>query len=96
MKLTEVSAIEIKTFSVENTRTFDGLDLHHKLDELDSLAREGKEECSLSNPIIEPGNAFERAMNAMYDGKGNVALIIEKRVITLDKSIQRSAIRGSF
>ena len=96
MKLSEVSEIEIKTFSIDNARAFDGLDLHHKLGELNSLIQEGREESSFSNPAISLGDAFERAMNAMYNGRGNVALIIEKRVITLDKSVQRNAIQGSF
>lgn len=96
MKLTEVSEIEIKTFSVDNTKEFDGLDLHQKLNKLHPLMDNGKEEYSFDSPAIGLGDAFERAMNAMYDGKGNVAVIFEKRVITLDKSVQRNAIQGSF
>lgn len=102
MKLTEVSEIEIKTFSLDDiskehasitsTGEFDQLNLHEKLDVLSKI----KERDSFSNAAIGLGDAFERAMNQMYNGNGDVALIVEKRVLTLDKNIQRKAIQGSF
>ncbi len=102
MKLTEVSEIEVRTFSIEDIskmRTsvasigeFDQLNLHEKLDLLDKV----KEKDSYKTAAIGLGDAFERAMNQMYNGNGDVALIIERRVLTLDKHIQRKAIQGSF
>lgn len=102
MELTEVSEIEIKTFSIEDiskkyasitsTGEFDQLNLHEKLNLLGKV----KEKDSFSNDTIGLGDAFERAMNLMYNGNGDVALIVEKRVLTLNKNIQRKAIQGTF
>lgn len=102
MKVTEVSEVEIKTFSIEDisggegtvtsAKDFDSLTVQQKL----ILLGKVKERCSVSEIDIESGSAFERAMNEMYNGKGDVALIIEKRVLTLDKKIQKKAIKGSF
>jgi hypothetical protein len=83
MKLNEVSEIEIKTFSVENLKEFWGLGLHEKVDEL----KNGEEKFSFASTAIGLGDAFQKAMNAMFSCKGEVALIIETRVITLDKTI---------
>ncbi len=43
----------------------------------------GKEKFSKTYPAIGLGDAFQKAMNAMYSGKANVALIVERRVVTL-------------
>jgi hypothetical protein len=102
MKIVEVSEIEIRTFSIEDisrengsvtdTREFDQLDLNEKIHLLDRT----KVRSSYSDNDIGLGDAFERAMNEMYNGNGDVALIIEKRVLTLDRNIHRKAIQGSF
>ncbi len=102
MKVTEVSEVEIKTFSIDDisggegavtsAKDFDSLTVHQKL----ILLGKVKERYSISDIDIESGSAFERAMNEMYNGKGDVALIIEKRILTLDKKIQKKAIQGSF
>ena len=102
MELTEVSEIQVKLFSMEDiseinasivgTTQFDQLNMHQKLD----LLKEVKERFSYQNPSIGLGDAFEKAMNEMYNGHGDVAVIVETRVLTLDKTIQRKAIRGSF
>ncbi len=96
MKLTETGKIEVKTFSIDNTREFDVLGLHEKLERLDSLVNAEKEESSFTSETIGLCDAFEKAMNEMYNGKGNVALIVEMRIITLDKSIQKKAIAEIF
>jgi hypothetical protein len=83
MKLNEVSEIEIKTFSVENLKEFWSLGLHEKLDKLEN----GEEKFSATQKAIGLGDAFQTAMNTMFSCKGEVALIIETRVITLDKTI---------
>lgn len=101
MKVTEVSEVEIKTFSIEDisggegvasAKDFDSLTVHQKL----ALLGKVKERYSISDIEIESGSAFERAMNEMYNGKGDIALIIEKKILTLDKKIQKKAIQGSF
>ncbi|MBU7016386.1 MAG: hypothetical protein HXS44_02665 [Theionarchaea archaeon] len=102
MKITEVTEVEIKTFSIDDisggegtvtsAKDFDSLTVHQKL----SLLGKVKERYSISDIDIESGSAFERAMNEMYNGKGDIALIIEKRILTLDKKIQKKAIQGSF
>lgn len=43
----------------------------------------GKEEFSKTYFPIGLGDAFQKSMNAMYSGKANVALIVERRVVTL-------------
>lgn len=102
MKVTEVSEIEIRTFSIDDisesegsvasTKEFDNLTVDQKL----NLLRKVKERYAHSENDIDSGSAFEKAMNEMYNGKGDIALIVEKRVLTLDKNIQRKAIQGSF
>jgi hypothetical protein len=87
MELNEVSEIEIKTFSVRNFKEFCSKNLHDKLDELEGLIGTDKEKSSTSSDAIGLGDAFQTAMNEMFNCKGEVARIIEKRVITLDKTI---------
>ena len=99
VELNEVSEFIIKTFSfsdisenhpaITDIKQFDGLNLHKKMNILDSL----KEKTFYQNDAIGLGDAFERAMNEMYNGNGEIALIIEKRVITLDKAVQKKAIQ---
>ena len=102
MNLVEVSEIEIRTYSIDdisrkdasvvNAKGFDQLNLHQKVHLLDGV----REKFSYTDDSIGLGDAFERAMNEIYNGNGDVALIVEKRVITLDRNIQRKAIQGSF
>jgi hypothetical protein len=82
--LDEVSEIEIKTFSVEDFTHFRQSNLHDKLKILNKL---GKSNVKFSNsyPAIGLGDAFQIAMNAIFSHNGNAALIVETRVITLDK-----------
>ncbi|MGD2248610.1 MAG: hypothetical protein PVF58_09400 [Candidatus Methanofastidiosia archaeon] len=81
--LDEVSEIEIKAFSVEDFSTFRTRNLHDKVDILNKLGKSSVK-FSKSYPAISLGDAFQIAMNAIFSYKGNVALIVETRVITLD------------
>jgi hypothetical protein len=99
VKLSEVSEFIIKTYSlsdisedrlsVTDVKEFDGFNLHKKLRLLDSM----RETTLYQNDTIGLGDAFERAMNEMYNGNGEIALIIERRVITLDKTVQKKALK---
>ena len=83
VELDEVSIIEIKTFSIGSISGFHGLKLSKKLKELEKLDKSSGALYSFSNDAIGLGDAFQRAMNALYEGNGEAALIVEKRVLTL-------------
>ena len=84
MKLTEVSEIEIKTFSVEDIRNISSKDFdRHNLPDNLKLLPNIPENFSWKNDAIGLGDAFQRAVNELFNGKGEVALIVEKRVLTL-------------
>lgn len=84
MKLTEVSEIEIKTFSVEDIRNVSSKDFdRHNLPDNLKLLPYVPENFSWKNDAIGMGDAFQRAVNELFNGKGEVALIVEKRVLTL-------------
>lgn len=87
MEMKEVSKIEIKAFSLDaiqnvtNTREFDKCTLHKKLKLLEGT----RSTFSWEDDAIHLGDAFERALNELFDGRGEIALIVEKRVITLHR-----------
>lgn len=83
VELDEVSIIEIKTFEIGSIRGFHGFNLSRKLEELEKLNRSSRVLYSFSADAIGLGDAFQRAMNALYEGNGEAALIVEKRVLTL-------------
>lgn len=85
MSLDEVSKIEIKTFPIDNIKDFTALNLDEKLIELECLIRKGKIEYEFTDDKIGLGDAFQRAMNALFEGEAEAALIVEWRVLTLPK-----------
>lgn len=99
VELNEVSEFVIKTYSlsdiskqhpaITDIKQFDEFGLHKKIKLLDTL----KEKTLYQNDAIGLGDAFQRAMNEMYNGNGEIALIIERRVLTLDKTVQKKAIQ---
>lgn len=83
MEINEVSEIEIKAFIVGSVGQFDRLNLHEKLDELESLEETKDEVFSKVDDAIGLGDAFQIAMNAMHKHKVKVARIVERRVLTV-------------
>ena len=83
VELNEVSIIEIKTFEIGSIRGFHGFSLSKKLEELEKLNRSSKALYIFSDDAIGLGDAFQRAMNALYEGNGEAALIVERRVLSL-------------
>ena len=85
LKITEVSEIEIKAFSVEDIKkanTVSSFDTHSLQEKLEMLNCTPANFC-WKNDAIGLGDAFERAMNELFNGKGEIALIVERRVLTL-------------
>ena len=99
MELNEVSEFVIKTYSLSDIskkhpsittiKQFDEFTLQKKINLLDTL----KEKTSYQNDAIGLGDAFQRALNEMYNGNGEIAIIIERRILTLDKNVQKKAIQ---
>jgi hypothetical protein len=83
--LNEVSHIEIRTFPIEGMGAFNNLNLDQKLEKLEEMHIRGEEEFSKIYPAIGLGDAFQKAVNAMYSGESNAAMIVERRVVTLLK-----------
>ena len=90
MKLKEVSYIGVKTFPVgkiggiRGTRDFDKYNLPKKL-ELLGISECLPEKFSQIYMKESLGDAFENTINELFEGKGEIALIVEWTVLTLHK-----------
>lgn len=83
LEINEVSEIEIQTFIVEDVRKFDNLSLHDKLKNLKPLIGTKNMEFHGAYAAIGLGDAFQRTINAMHKKEARVAVITERRVVTI-------------